>query len=862
MANKKAKPEKNLKPEKTTKTSSVNPRLDFWTKNRGTLIALGGLYLLILIFFAPAVFQGMGLTPAADMMAVAGMNKLGDDAISSFRFPLWNPTLFCGLPMFASLQYALFTYPPEFLIRIASYIFGFGDYRIWFFHYLLAGFFTYLLARHFGIGKIAAWIAGAAYAFSPQLIVLVDVGHGSKLMGMTYLPLIWLMIDRLRLRPSFGRAAVLGAVFAVEILALHPQIAAYGGMLMALYILYYGISAIVKGDLGNWLKTASLWIGAMILSLAVSAVLWMSVLDYARFSIRGASDSGIGGAGVSWEYATGWSFHPIESITYLFPSFFGFSGSTYWGTVGTPDGTPFTQNPMYFGIVILFLLVVSLAALRRNKWGFPVALGACAWVLSFGKYLPVLYSPMFLALPLFNKFRAPVMGQVLLLLPAAILAGMGFQYLLDTVRTGKAKKKLTKLFWWVAGITAGLAFLFLVSEGLFRSLYLTIAGMVRDNIDPRVLVPAERIARLDAVRVLFFASVLAGAAALALKRKIAWQVLAVVFLAVFIIDLWQIDRKLVNFTPPRQQKLLFQPEGVVKFLSRDSDKFRVHALDKGYPAIYWQRQLGISSNTNPANWLSYWGIESTTGYFGAKPGPFQKLMTASGLDANAPYSWHLLYNRPQLLDALNVRYILTTVPLTDIFSEIEKQTGREAARSVDDYRLEFMPREIRPGAGALIYRNMRELARVRTVSAYRVVQDFDATLSEMTRGQWNPAMEVLLDREPNPKPETGGVTTAQVLSYRAEAIDIQVNTSVPKLMVLADSYYPSGWTAYLDGEPVPILRADGVLRAVAVPEGDHRIEFRFKPKWFYAGLTISVASIVILLAWFGIWIAGRKKMEA
>ena len=316
-----------LKPvKKGKKTDDI--KTGFWSVHGGSILAIAGLYLLIAIFFAPVVFQGMGLAPAADMIAAAGMYEMGEAAIKSGHFPLWNPTLFCGLPMFASLQYALFVYPPEFIIRALSHIFGVGNYRVWLFHFLMAGIFMCLLARHYGAGRLGSWLAGAAYAFSPQLVVLAEVGHGSKLMAMTFLPLILLTLDRLRLKPSLGRAAALGAVFAIEILALHPQVAAYGALMMGLYLIYFGVSYIIRKEYGSLGKLVLFLSGAMILSLVLSAVLWVSVLDFARFSIRGATAGAAAGAGLDWAYATGWSFHPLESITYLFPRFMGFGGET------------------------------------------------------------------------------------------------------------------------------------------------------------------------------------------------------------------------------------------------------------------------------------------------------------------------------------------------------------------------------------------------------------------------------------------------------------------------------------------------------------------------------------------------------
>ncbi len=803
-----------------------------------------GLYLIIAIFFSPVVLEGLGLSPAADMIASAGMYETGENAIKSGRFPLWNPTLFCGLPMFASLQYALFIYPPEYIIRFFSFIFGVGGYRIWLFHYLLAGLFTYLLARHLKCGRLAAWLAGVAYAFSPQLIVLADVGHGSKLMGMTYLPLIWLMTDRLRLKPSVGRMMALGAVFGVEIMALHPQVAAYGAMLMAVYMVYYLIPSISAGRFTSWLKFAYHWGGAMLLSLAISAVLWMSVLDYARFSIRGSGDAGVAGGGVTWDYATGWSFHPLESITYLFPNFMGFSGATYWGTVGTPAGQSFTQNPMYFGVIVLLLGIMAIVMTRQKVWGFPVALGVTAWVLSFGKYFPILYGVLFYILPFFNKFRAPVMGQVLLLLPMAILAGIGLEKLIvkmKGVAKGADESRLGKGLMWTAGIAGAIMFITLIGEGLFNSLYIGFATMLRPETRPEVLAAAQQLARPDVIRVCLIIGATVGLFGLALKRKLVWQVAVGVALVLFLVDLWPVNQKLVSFTPKSQSAGLFQAEGIVKQLQKDDGKFRIHPLIQGIRPK--------DSRYNNANWWSYFGLESTGGYFGAKSAEYQKLMTATELE-----SWGGLFRRPQLLDAFNVRYIITTIPIEQLFAELEKQGWGQPGRSAKAYGL---PITMTRG-GAYLYKNPGELPRVRLMDSYRVVPTFDAALTEIVSNRWDPHQMTLLDREPSIKPQAGGTGSAEIVSYQNEDIEIKVSTTEPKLLILADSYYPSGWVATIDDEPTDILRADGVLRAIAVPAGDHTVMFSFKPKWFYTGLWISIGAVLMVI---GVGVVGvvRKK---
>jgi uncharacterized membrane protein YfhO len=62
--------------------------------------------------------------------------------------------------------------------------------------------------------------------------------------------------------------------------------------------------------------------------------------------------------------------------------------------------------------------------------------------------------------------------------------------------------------------------------------------------------------------------------------------------------------------------------------------------------------------------------------------------------------------------------------------------------------------------------------------------------------------------------------------------------------VLADSFYP-GWKATVDGRRVPILRANGLFRAVAVTPGIHEIVFRYRPAGFYTGMAISLAFLAV-----------------
>lgn len=66
------------------------------------------------------------------------------------------------------------------------------------------------------------------------------------------------------------------------------------------------------------------------------------------------------------------------------------------------------------------------------------------------------------------------------------------------------------------------------------------------------------------------------------------------------------------------------------------------------------------------------------------------------------------------------------------------------------------------------------------------------------------------------------------------------------LLVLADAFYP-GWSAEVDGRSAPILRADGLFRAVALAPGSHRVVFRYRPLSVFVGAGLSAVALLAVL---------------
>jgi len=86
--------------------------------------------------------------------------------------------------------------------------------------------------------------------------------------------------------------------------------------------------------------------------------------------------------------------------------------------------------------------------------------------------------------------------------------------------------------------------------------------------------------------------------------------------------------------------------------------------------------------------------------------------------------------------------------------------------------------------------------------------------------------------------------TGRILEYQNQRVLCEVESGSPGYLVLLDSYYP-GWHAYVDGIEVKILAANYAFRAVEVRAGKHRVEFRYRPRSFYAGLSVTCLAIAL-----------------
>ena len=136
--------------------------------------------------------------------------------------------------------------------------------------------------------------------------------------------------------------------------------------------------------------------------------------------------------------------------------------------------------------------------------------------------------------------------------------------------------------------------------------------------------------------------------------------------------------------------------------------------------------------------------------------------------------------------------------------------------------------------------------------AAQVIDDIYGTeeaLDRMRDPAFDPAREAVVtdpaatwDAHPLPPiiHAAAGESRAVVTHYSAEQVVVMVEAGAPGFLILADAHYP-GWRATVDDAPAPILRANVLVRAVAVPAGTSTVSFSYAP-WWLPGVPLAGAA--------------------
>ena len=196
------------------------------------------LFVICLVFFLPFLIRPDFLTTRDNDLGrtyIPLASFIKDSFYSYKQIPLWRPDQLMGETFIGNPLSSLF-YPANLLFLIFSVKFASVVYL--FSHFLLAGFFTYLLARSFNFSPLSSFAAACLYAFSTKMLVHVSSGHITMIAAFSYFPLAFLSIRKIILQ-SESVWVVIGAISLTFMLVTYPTIFYYAVIFIIIYWLYH-----------------------------------------------------------------------------------------------------------------------------------------------------------------------------------------------------------------------------------------------------------------------------------------------------------------------------------------------------------------------------------------------------------------------------------------------------------------------------------------------------------------------------------------------------------------------------------------------------------------------------------------------
>lgn len=731
----------------------------------------------------------------------------------------WTNSMFGGMPAYqisseppsrawlkaiSQIPYLLFPSP---MVTLLGYFIGF-----------------FIMLRAFGVNKCLSIAGAIAIALSSYFFIIVAAGHNSKALTLGCLaPVIGGFFLIFRKRYFWGISLTM--LFTAIGFMLHPQMSYYIMLMLAVF----GVAEIVvhvrEKRVRDLVVGVLLFAASWAVGIGTGYSTLRSNMEYMKETIRGGhseiekvDERQNNSSGLSLEYATQWSYGIPETFTLMIPDFMGGSSNypvgkdsgiyeemvaqgipsrnaeafcevlpMYWGD------QPFTSGPVYVGAIVCFLFVLGLFLVKGPyKWAL-LAATLFSIFLSWGHNMMWLTELFFNYFPMYDKFRAV---SSILVVAEITMPLLGFLALKAIMEKQVAREAVLRAIYYSAGITGGLCLvLWLFGGSLFDFRGVGDGQMfaqLPDWLSEAIVAERAGMLRGDALRSLVFILLGAGVLWLYVQEKLKAGMFTALLGVLLLADMLPVDKRFFNndnFVLPKDDKNYFAMQPYEKQLLADPDpNFRV---------------MNMTTNTFNDARTSYY-LKSIGGYHGAKLRRYQDIIDQ-----------HITQNNMAVLNMLNTKYFI--VPGED----------RQPA---------IVPNPDALGNAWFVDKVVPVDTPLEESEALRT---FDLATEAVTDKQFAGQVAAL---------ETPADSTASIVltSYAPNRLEYATQSAQAKTAVFSEIYYPHGWQAYIDGQPVDHFRVNYILRALDIPAGNHTVSFEFHPDAIYKADRLSYLFIFIM----------------
>ena len=723
--------------------------------------------------------------------------------------------------------------------------------------------------RELEVPRPAALFGAIIFAWQGDILPFVFPGHYAYIATWPFFALAAWGALRAERTGYWAYALVSGASCGMMV-GLQPD---RGGIVSLLIAAIYLASAWRSG--AAWLRGIAHLALCAAVALAISLAAFLALF---QSFIIGTSMGGEKSREEIYKFDTQFCYGPEETLTYLVPGFFGWHSSSedgpYWGRIGQwPDwpakheglrnlnlaisttGTVATSLALLAGILLFgsrrrdWLGVATTSERQRFYGRLLLALGAVGLVLAWGYHTP--FYRLIFALPFMDKWRDPLKWLEWTNFALVTLSAFGVQHLFGVLEAVEAavRNRLPRILWVLTGAAVLLWIGFLAGYPFTTEL---APRLLASDYQPDLVANIMRTIHLS-LCVAAISMSLACLVVYALSRPEpfrrltlenpwlhrAWHAMlepknlpSTLALGLALICVGQLAWVATEFIRPTDLIILTESNPLLEELKLQGNTVRV-SVDDHDPAlnILLQNQFATP-------------LISCLEISAASRIPDDLTVFLNNLNPYPSRLWFLagVKNRvipqPTFAGLQQDPRIMTNVD------------------HVDGYTLEPTGSPNLPSHALVQFRDY--LAKATFVPEMEILSD-KAQLERLKDPNWDPRKSILLTAAPKPKTsslEAQGASAAkvEVSTYDSHRIEISVHAPHPGYILINDAYDPD-WQVQVNGLTTPLLRADFMLRAFAVPAGNSTVMLDYIAHYRLAGFALPVVVVnetcdaVMLASW-------------
>ncbi|HVF56286.1 MAG TPA: YfhO family protein [Pyrinomonadaceae bacterium] len=587
-----------------------------------------------LVYFLPALGGALSLAPDDGVIFNVPLRVAAANVVLSGSLPLWNPYLFCGMPLHGAAQagvlFPLNWFYLAFSAPVATNLMTLSTYAV-------AGLGAYFYSRRAGASIAGAITSSLVWQWSGFLVA--QIGHTNVIQTAALLPWLLWAVDGYGASGERRRGVLLAAVVALALFAGHQQTLVYSLLVAAGYALFMWRKA-ETALRASYLRSLAL----IAAGVALAAVQILPTLELMRNSLRAAA---------SFDFFTSFSLPPRFFLTFLAPYVTG-------GGDGRLFRAPYVGPAFYgeyigyVGLASVMLAALAFALKRDARTKFWWAVVVVALALALGRFWPFKLYGIIYYVPVLNLFRVPARHLMEIDFALAVLAGRGITAVAAATERAKVLRRVVVVCAVVFLLTC-----LAVTWGRPAAFRLGREAPLTMLRAPELFLPVA-LAALSAWALYAFA-----------RRRS--RVGVVLLLAVLALDLnlWGQSSGWRVGSPGRDSELWSEPDAV-RFLRghesrKDAAPFRVLTVPQPFdPAAAAGAAVESGAGEfvlalQPDTYMMH-GVENAAGYDGFGLARYSRLADDMKVWGDLSDPARSLGGEGREFDLLNVRYLLTHAP--------------------------------------------------------------------------------------------------------------------------------------------------------------------------------------------------------